>query len=185
MKTRFSFKYFLTLFVVTTALWFILSEIFEAKFIVYGLLSALVISALTYPVLFAEGAKTGRPYFLMQVHPIRFAVYFLWLVKEIIKSAVSVSGNILRGNGSLQSQIVYFRADYDNPAARTLLANSITLTPGTVTIDIFDDGTFSVHALADSYAKGLLDGTMQRKVAGVFGEEIDYKALTAKEVEGV
>ncbi len=50
-------------------------------------------------------------------------------------------------------------------------------------MDIYQDGVYSVHALADEYAEGLLDGTMQRKVAWVFNEEIDYKQIIVEEEE--
>ena len=76
---------------------------------------------------------------------------------------------------------MWFRANYDNPAARALLANSITLTPGTVTVDILEDGTYSVHALTEESKAGLLDGTMQGKVARLFGETIDFRVLDVEE----
>ena len=77
--------------------------------------------------------------------------------------------------------IAWFRADYDNPAARAMLANSITLTPGTITIDIMEDGTFSVHTLTRELREGLLDGSMQAKVAWLYGESIDFIPLTVEE----
>lgn len=86
-----------------------------------------------------------------------------------------------RGKKSLHPQIVWFQANYDNPAARALLANSITLTPGTVTVDILEDGTYSVHALTEGAKEGLLDGTMQGKVARLFGETIDFRVLDVEE----
>lgn len=79
---------------------------------------------------------------------------------------------------------MWFQANYDNPAARALLANSITLTPGTVTVDILEDGTYSVHALTEGAKAGLLDGTMQGKVARLFGETIDFRVLDVEEAEG-
>lgn len=51
------------------------------------------------------------------------------------------------------------------------------MTPGTVTIDIYDSGVFSVHALNSEFADGLLDGSMQMRVAKLYGETIDYKVV--------
>ncbi|MDO4382883.1 MAG: Na+/H+ antiporter subunit E [Eubacteriales bacterium] len=163
--------------------WFVLSGIFERKFIIYGLLTCTIISLVCYQSFYMKGIHSDVYYFLIHVNPFRFAVYFLWLMKEIIKSSLSVTINVCKGGKSLHPQIVWFRADYDNPAARALLANSITLTPGTVTVDILEDGTYSVHALTEGAKEGLLDGTMQRKVASLFHEEIDYQVLEAEEVE--
>jgi multicomponent Na+:H+ antiporter subunit E len=50
-----------------------------------------------------------------------------------------------------------------------MLANSITLTPGTITVD-FDDGNYSVHALVPSAAQSLLDAKMQSQLERIFGE---------------
>ncbi|MBQ6622782.1 MAG: Na+/H+ antiporter subunit E [Mogibacterium sp.] len=177
------FVNWLELFVLLAAIWFILSEIFERKFMLYGFGSALVISLFCLDLFRTGGLKTDRNYFIIHVNIFRFLAYLLWLIKEIIKSSLSVTKRILKGNRSLNPQIVWFKADYDNPAARALLANSITLTPGTITVDIYQDGVYSVHALADEYAEGLLDGTMQRKVAWVFNEEIDYKQIIVEEEE--
>ena len=128
-----------------------------------------------------KGVHSDRYYFLIHVNPIRLLIYFLWLLKEIVKSSFSVTWNVYRGKKSLHPQIVWFRANYDNPAARALLANSITLTPGTVTVDILEDGTYSVHALTEGAKESLLDGTMQGKVARLFGETIDFRVLDVEE----
>ena len=94
-----------------------------------------------------------------------------------MKSAVDVTGIILTSNDKIDPLVVWFKADYDNPAARAILANSITLTPGTVTIDIYDSGVFSVHALNRKFADGLLSGDMQKRIAKLYGEEIDYRVV--------
>lgn len=163
--------------------WFVLSGIFERKFIIYGFLTCTVISWVCYQSFYMKGIHSDVYYFLIHVNPFRFAVYFLWLMKEIVKSSLSVTINVWKGGASLHPQIVWFQADYDNPAARALLANSITLTPGTVTVDILDDGTYSVHALTEGAKEGLLDGTMQHKVAKLFNENIDYRVLEVEEGE--
>lgn len=170
------------LFVILLAGWFILSGIFELKFIIYGVMTAGIISLFCFKSFYMKGAHSDRYYFLIHVNPIRLLIYFLWLLKEIVKSSFSVTWNVYRGTKSLHPQIVWFRANYDNPAARALLANSITLTPGTVTVDILEDGTYSVHALTEESKAGLLDGTMQGKVARLFGETIDFRVLDVEEV---
>lgn len=167
------------LMVLLLVLWFIFSGIFELKFIIFGLLSVLVVMRISMRSLYLRGRHSMKYYFVLNVNIFSFIIYFLWLLKEIIKSSLSVTWNVFRGADSLNPHIVWFRADYDNPSARALLANSITLTPGTVTVDIQPNGVYSVHALTDSCAEGLLDGTMQRKVAHVFREEIDYMPMEA------
>lgn len=174
------FLYFLETLIPLLLLWTILSGIFEAKFLAYGLISCLIISVLSLKVLLLGGLKTNNHYYTLHFNVPKMIVYTLWLIKEIIKSSLYVSKVVLFKREELNPHIVWFKADYDHPAARALLANSITLTPGTITVDIYDDGVYSVHALTDSAAEGLLDGTMQYKVAKVYNETIDYRPVEVK-----
>jgi multicomponent Na+:H+ antiporter subunit E len=64
------------------------------------------------------------------------------------------------------------RTKLRNRTGHIILANSITLTPGTITID-FDDGDYSVHALVPGAAQSLLDAKMQSKLERIFGERED------------
>jgi hypothetical protein len=66
----------------------------------------------------------------------------------------------------LQPQIVRYRTGLKSDFEKFLLANSITLTPGTVTIKILGD-TFYIHAISD-FAAGGLDGEMERRIAHIF-----------------
>jgi multicomponent Na+:H+ antiporter subunit E len=65
--------------------------------------------------------------------------------------------------------------------AYVVLANSITLTPGTVTLNVTDDGLFEIHALTVGAAEGVLDGSFQKKVADLCG--IDYEFAVVEEEE--
>ena len=58
-----------------------------------------------------------------------------------------------------------------------VLANSIILTPGTITIDVDIDGVFEVHALSKNFASGLLDGRMQNRIAKLFDEDCQFTPL--------
>ena len=69
----------------------------------------------------------------------------------------------------------YFRAD--NPMAYVVLANSITLTPGTVTLNVDDEGLFEIHALTVGASEGVLDGSFQKKVADLYGEKFDFAVV--------
>lgn len=155
-------------------LWFFMSGIIhEAKFVIFGIASSVVISLYVAPLFVISGLKTDRDYFLLHANPFKIVAYFIWLVKEIVLSAIAVAKVVLNPK-KMQPQLVWFKADYDNPSARALLANSITLTPGTITVDIYEDGVYSCHCLTDDTKEGLISGEMQKRVAAVFGEEIDY-----------
>jgi len=70
----------------------------------------------------------------------------------------------------IDPQIVRFRTKWEGDLFLTIMANSITLTPGTVTLDI-REGKFHVHALSRRVAADLLSGEMQKRVGRIFGEE--------------
>ncbi len=163
--------------VLLLALWFILSGIFELKFIAYGVCTCLLISFICLNHLTINARKSDDEFFILNLNWPRLIVYFLWLFKEIINAALYVSKVVLFQRDKLHPHIIWFRADYNNPVARVLLANSITITPGTITVDISADGIFAVHALTDELAEGVADGGMQKKVAKVFGEDIEVVNL--------
>lgn len=83
-----------------------------------------------------------------------FLHYLFILVKEIIKANVTVIGMIFSSRYELEPAVVRFRTNLQSKFARVMLANSITLTPGTITISMVD-GEYIVHCLDKSLAEGL------------------------------
>ena len=75
--------------------------------------------------------------------------------------------------------------DYDNPTAAALLATSITLTPGTITLDINEMGVYEVYALNGSCAESLLCGKMQTKIGKLYKETCEYRALPELETDHI
>ena len=175
-RNSFIINYLLTA-VLSMVLWFIMSGKTEMKFLILGCLSSLLVAGVCVRTLTMKGAKSGNDYFLLKINPFKFVIYLVWLIVQIIKSAIYVSRVTLFRNSEVQPSIAWFKADYDNPSARAVLANSITLTPGTITIDITQEGIYSVHALTKEVRDGVLDGSMQAKVAWLFGENIDFHPL--------
>lgn len=168
---------FFEVFGLLMLLWIVMSGIFTVKFIIYGCVSSFLISCFVVGSLRIGGLKSNRTYFILHANYPKLIIYFLWLIKEVVKSAIDVSKIALSYKMKIEPLVLWFKADYDNPAARAILANSITLTPGTVTIDIYDSGVFSVHALNRDFAEGLLAGDMQKRIAKLYGETIDYKVI--------
>lgn len=80
--------------------------------------------------------------------------YFLLLVVNIIRSTFSVLYFVTRRQPGPDSVIIRFRAPLKTRIARVLLANSITLTPGTITASL-EDGVFAVHCLDSSMGEGI------------------------------
>jgi multicomponent Na+:H+ antiporter subunit E len=90
-------------------------------------------------------------------------VYWPWLFWEIVKSAWTVSKIILDPRLPISPTLVRFRPLQRTPVGLVTHANSITLTPGTITIECKDD-EFLVHGLTRASAEGAVDSEMDRRV---------------------
>lgn len=90
-----------------------------------------------------------------------FAVYLYYLVKEIIAANIVVSRMILTRKEQMEPVIVHVHTDLKSETARVILANSITLTPGTITVSMTDDDLL-VHCLDKSLSEGMEDSIFVR-----------------------
>lgn len=94
------------------------------------------------------------------------ALYLPWLIWEIVKSNVAVARVILAPGLPIAPRVIVVETRQKSDLARAAYANSITLTPGTVTIDT--EGTqLTVHALTRAAADGLQTGEMDRRVSAL------------------
>jgi multicomponent Na+:H+ antiporter subunit E len=99
----------------------------------------------------------------------RTPLYWPWLAVQIAKSNVDVARRILTPSLPISPTTVRIRMSQRTPLGRVVYANSITLTPGTVSMSI-DDDTILVHALTEENALALEEGEMSRRVAVFEGE---------------
>ena len=107
---------------------------------------------------------------------IRFAGYLPWILWEIALANWDIVKRVLDPGMPIDPCIVSFRSTLKSEIAMTTLANSITLTPGTITIDIDPDGTFYVHSIAREPAESLLAEPpceMAARVGYIFGDLMD------------
>lgn len=88
----------------------------------------------------------------------------LWLLVEIVKSSLEVVRIVLDPKLPISPTVVYLDAEPRGPVGQVILANSITLTPGTVTLDVFDD-RLCVHCLTRDGAQALEAGDANRRIA--------------------
>ena len=100
---------------------------------------------------------------------LRFPLFFLALVWEIVRANLDVAAVILRPSLPVDPLVVEYRTFLTGELARTVLAGVFTLTPGTVTLEA-DGDVFQVHCLAPRYERRLRQGGLERLVAWLFGE---------------
>jgi len=94
--------------------------------------------------------------------------YLPWLVLEILKANLHVTRLILDPRLPIQPQLVRGAAPQKTELGQVIYANSITLTPGTITLDLRNQSVL-VHAISDHTASGISDGVMDQKVTTMEG----------------
>ena len=145
------------------AIWVLLSWHFTPLLIAFGLGTCTI--AVWVGVRMGTVDRESVPVHLI----LRALLYVPWLVWEIFKSNVRVARIILAPRLRVDPSIVHFRASQKTDLGRFIYANSITLTPGTVTTGIVADD-FEVHAIVQSEIDGSEENDMNRRVKALEGE---------------
>jgi multicomponent Na+:H+ antiporter subunit E len=147
--------------VILSALWLMLSGHYDSVFL-YSLGAASVLLVLYIARRMDVIDHEGHP---IQFGP-RIVIYWFWLLWEIVKANIDVAKIIISPNMKIEPHFIEVDASQDSEVGHVTYANSITLTPGTVTVDV-EGGKLSVHALTKEAADGVLDGLMDAKVTRV------------------
>jgi len=153
----FSLLIFLYLF------WLLLSGFFTPFLLASGVGCALAVTWFARRMNVVD--DEGHP---IQLGP-RALIYWVWLFKEIIKSAWDVSKIIVHPKLPISPTLVRFKPSQKTEIGLVLHANSITLTPGTITIEAHTK-EFLVHGLTRTSAQGVVDSEMDRRVTACEGQ---------------
>jgi multicomponent Na+:H+ antiporter subunit E len=151
------------------ALWTILSGKLDFFHISIGLACSLGVALWTHELCYVD--RDGARVHMVWLPWGRILAYTPWLLWQIVLSSVQVARVVLRPSLPIKPRLIRFRVDLPGEVAHLMLANSITLTPGTVTVDR-DGSEYLIHALTDEATESLLAGEMQKKVAKVFRSEL-------------
>ena len=141
------------MFICFFALWVVLNGRWTTEIGVFGLVFAALAYAFTWKYM-GYSPKVDIALVRRVPSAVRYGVN---LVAEIIKANLAVTKMILRPDFVPEPQLVQFDVDLKKNRHLVALANSITLTPGTITVDLHDNH-FTVHALDASFVDGLDDG---------------------------
>lgn len=95
---------------------------------------------------------------------LRLFGYWIWLGREIFRSSLDVTRVVLHPKLPISPREITITATTKSPMDQVILGNSITLTPGTLALDLHN-GVIKVHCLTEAGAKQLLDGEMDRRVS--------------------
>ena len=156
-------------FLVLFAPWLVLSGKFDAMHVGMGVISCLLLSYLCADLLFQD-SNTSTVQRLRQF--VKFTTYLGWLFWQIILANFHVFRVAFspRMEKLLSPRMVTFETQLKKELSRFVLANSITLTPGTVTVRV-EGSRFLVHALNKTAARDL-PGSMEQRIANIFEKNL-------------
>lgn len=138
------------MFLFLLFVWIVINGKLTLEIFLFGIVAAAAL--LAFSVKFLDYKLINEILILVGLP---FAVaYLVVLVCEVIKASVAVMKLILNPNVEVEPAVVHFRVDFKTDIAKVLLANSITLTPGTITVSL-KDNNYSVHALDKDLAEGI------------------------------
>ncbi len=147
-----------SLSVVLYVLWLLLSGHYNPLLLILGAVSCIFVAWIAYRMDVTD--REGHPIHLTW----RSLVYWPWLFWEIVKANLEVARLIVSPRLAISPRVIKVKASQPDDLGQVIYANSITLTPGTVSIDV-RDATIEVHAITREMAEGLMTGEMDRRVA--------------------
>nr|WP_240902267.1 Na+/H+ antiporter subunit E [Wenzhouxiangella sp. XN24] len=140
------------------AIWLLLSGLYKPILLGLGTASVLLTLLLTWRMNILD-AYTNPIW-----AGIRYVPYWPWLSIEIVKSSFDVARRVLSPSMPISPTVFELDASQTTTVGRVVYANSITLTPGTVTLDV-EGQRLRVHALSRDTVEALLEGEMDRRVS--------------------
>ncbi len=150
--------------IVLFAIWLILSGILEPLLLTFGLISVIIVVLIAIRMDVVD--HEGFPIHLSS----RAIMYLPWLLREIGKANLEVTKIILSRDLEISPKLAKFSGSQRTDLGRFIYGNSITLTPGTITIGVYGN-EFEIHALTHDAFTGTEEGEMDRRIAKL--EDID------------
>jgi multicomponent Na+:H+ antiporter subunit E len=138
-------------------IWLLLSEHFDGVHMGLGAVVAFGVAWL----------NTDRSSTRSSVRLWRMLLYFPWLVGRIVHSGFHLSVLILHPALPIDPKMIRHKTKLEDEGSIVLLGNSITLTPGTITVEV-DRQDLVVHAMDDSSAEDVTSRRMEQRIAGLF-----------------
>jgi multicomponent Na+:H+ antiporter subunit E len=151
-------------FFISMATWVILSGQFDSFHISLGVVSSFIVAYFSGDLLFA--APVQKNFFR---YIIRFLLYLPWLLYQVLIANLHILKLVFhpRMMDRIDPKIIRFNSKLSGQMPLFLFGNSITLTPGTITIFVNIFGTYTVHAIDEKSAEGL-PGEMENRIVRIF-----------------
>jgi multicomponent Na+:H+ antiporter subunit E len=165
-KKSFALVPFILTFLIMALFWVLFSGKFDFFHLALGLGSCLIVAAFSSDLLFPSGIKPA-----LIIRWLRFAGYIPWLFYQIFLANLHVLYLVFhpRMMELIDPKIIEFDSRLKSDISRTTFANSITLTPGTITVNVSVLGKFTVHCI-DEISGRSLPGNMEARISKIFSE---------------
>jgi len=147
----------ISLFLVLAAFWLVNSGHYTLLILSLGLISIALVLYITHRMDVIDHASQSL------LIPLKTPGFHLWLAKQIVHSNISVVKHIWLGNKTISPVLTTIKANQKTDMGKVIYANSITLTPGTVAVDLAGD-QITVHALLRENIEVLQAGEMDRRI---------------------
>ncbi len=154
-------------FLIMLTSWIILSGRFDLFHLTLGIISCLLVAKLSSNLIFTNNRKKGR-----LTEAFRFISYMPWLLWQVFIANISIAYLAIHPKmmDKIDPQILWFKSGLKDDIALVTLGNSITLTPGTITVRIIG-GEYYVHSIYPSNMDMIIEEMVPR-VASIFREQI-------------
>ena len=153
-------------FLICFATWIVLSGRFDLFHIGLGVIASGIVASVSGNILISRRGLQNLP-----KQWLGFITYVPWLVYQVLLANLHVMYLVLhpRMIDLIDPRIIHFKSRLKKPMSLFIFANSITLTPGTITVYVSITGDFTVHVI-DEESGTALPGDMEDRVAGLMGE---------------
>lgn len=138
--------------------WLLNSGHYDGLFFLFGAFSVILVAYISHRMDIVDHETAP-------VHlTIKLASYYAWLFKAIVLANLDVIGRIWRPHLGISPGTAWIETRQETDMGKVIYANSVTLTPGTVTLDIRDN-KLRIHSLTAQGLESLRDGDMDRRIA--------------------
>jgi len=157
------------------AFWLILSGHYQLKYILIGGGAAGLVTFLTNDLFYAalqrgESLRAATWTIFLQIW--RWILYLPWIFSRIVMANIQVALLVMHPRMPIEPGLLLFHTTMKKDISLVTLGNSITLTPGTVTVDL-ENGNYIVHTLKPHLAEELVNAVVQNKIARVYLEKAE------------
>lgn len=152
--------------VLMMVFWLIMSGHYDIMHISFGIFSVFLVLLINHSLrrhIYTLGELSDT----FRLSLMRLVYYVPWLLWQIVVASLQVAYVVLHPKCPVDPALLRFKTRLVNTSSRVILGNSITLTPGTITLDI-EQEVFLVHSLMDISSTGIIDGTLPGEVAKLY-----------------